>query len=402
MSSSEALQSKLARLQRGFLAVGLLALLLGALLGLRNAAASQQFFRSYLFAYVYWMLFPMGSMALLMTHHLTGGWWGRPLQRPFEAATRTLWLMAVLVIPILFRLQVLYPWTRPGELVDDTVGHFKFMYLQPAAFVHRTIIYFVLLLLIATFFSKWSQEMDRTANPALQDRMRAWSGPAVIVWAFVLTLAMVDWVMSLEPHWFSTIYGMMFIVICCLAALSWAIFLLRMLWDYQPIQGTISDKRFIDLGSLLMAFVMLWAYLSFSQFLIIWAGNLKDEIPWYISRAFGAWGFIAAMLLLLHFFLPFFLLLQRRVKRRVARLSKVAAWMLALSLVDVYWLVVPSFTVSPDGPHVQPRIHPSDIFTVVGIGGLWLGVFFWQLRRAPLLPLHDPRFEGVLLHESGD
>ncbi|MGC1661600.1 MAG: hypothetical protein WA737_16455 [Candidatus Acidiferrales bacterium] len=402
MSLSDALQAKLSRLQRGFFSVGILALLLGAFLGLRSPDASAQFMHSYLFAYIYWIAFPLGAMALLMTHHLSGGWWGRPLQRPFEAASRTIVLMALLVIPILLKIHTLYAaWATPGALVDDTVGHFKFIYLQPHAFVIRAIIYFALLILFVAGLSGWSRELDRTGNPALQERMRAFSGPMLVFWSFILTLAMVDWVMSLEPHWFSTIYGMLFIVIDCLAALAGVIFLLTWLWDEEPIKGSMTEKRLIDLGSLLLAFVMLWAYLSFDQFLIIWAGNLKDEIPWYMTRAFGPWGVIAAVLIALHFFVPFFLLLFRGVKRRIARLSKVALWILALTVVDIYWLVCPSFR-TPAGAPVGPGIHPSDILAFVGIGGLWLGAFIWQLRRAPLLPLHDPRFEGVLLHEHGD
>jgi hypothetical protein len=202
--------------------------------------------------------------------------------------------------------------------------------------------------------------------------------------------------MSLEPHWFSTIYGMLFIVIECLAALAFTLFVLRMVADYEPVKDVVAPKRFNDLGSLMLAFVMLWAYLSFDQLLIIWAGNLKDEIPWYMQRAFGKWAPVGVFLLIFHFAVPFLLLLQRTIKRRVRALAMVAAWVFVLTLVDIYWIVVPSYEV------YAPRLHLLDIFAVIGIGGIWVAFFVFQLKKLPLLPVHDPRFEGVLSHEHGD
>jgi uncharacterized BrkB/YihY/UPF0761 family membrane protein len=212
---------------------------------------------------------------------------------------------------------------------------------------------------------------------------------------------MIDWVMSLEPAWFSTIYGMIFMIVAALTAMSFIIFVLRRLVDDErgrQIKEKATPGQFNDLGNLMLAFTMLWAYLSFSQFLIIWAGNIKDEIPWYITRAFGSWGKLAVVLIVLHFALPFLLLLQRNIKRRVGRLATVAALMLVLSIVDVYWLMVPAY--EQDGPHLGSLVW--DIFYVVVIGFIWIATYFWQLGRMPLLPLHDPRFEGALQHEHGD
>ncbi len=178
--------------------------------------------------------------------------------------------------------------------------------------------------------------------------------------------------------------------------MSFVIFVLRQLSDFEPLRDAVTAAQFNDLGNLMLAFVMLWAYLSYSQFLIIWAGNLKEEIPWYMTRAFGGWGGVAVVLMVLHFALPFLLLLQRGVKRRLARLSVVAGMLIVLSLLDVYWLVVPAF--EPIGP----RVHASDILAVLGIGGVWIGTYFWQLAKMPLLPLHDPRFAEGLEHQHGD
>jgi len=244
--------------------------------------------------------------------------------------------------------------------------------------------------------NRWSREQDQTGNPALADRMNAISGPGLVFWGFAVSGAAVDWVMSLEPHWYSTIYGLLFIAIEALIGLSFTLFMLRMLSDFPPIKDSVAPSRYNDLGNILLAFVMLWAYLSFSQLLITWAGNLKEEIPWYTQRAFGGWAPVGVSLIVLHFFVPFLLLLQRGVKRRLRVLSIVAGWMIALTLVDIYWIVVPSWEKA------APRVHLTDIFAVLGLGGLWVAAFAWQLKKLPLLPLHDPRFEGVLVHEHGD
>jgi hypothetical protein len=197
-------------------------------------------------------------------------------------------------------------------------------------------------------------------------------------------------------HWFSTIYGMIFMIISALTSMSFVIFVERRLAGYEPLRGSATPAQYNDQGNLMLAFVMLWAYLSYSQFLIIWSGNLKEEIPWYVTRAFGGWGTVAVVLMVLHFALPFLLLLQRSVKRKLARLSLVAGVLIVLSLVDVYWLIVPAF--DPKGP----RVHAMDILAVLGIGGVWMGTYFWQLKKIPLLPLRDPRFAGELEHQHGD
>jgi hypothetical protein len=313
----------------------------------------------------------------------------------------------VLFVPILagMWMKILYPWNfdsvRP-ELLDNPDYKFKMAYLTPQFFTVRAVIYFVVLLGLAFFLNKWSREQDATDNPetdvVMKNRLEAMSGPGIILWGLVVTFAMIDWVMSLEPRWFSTIYGMIFMIVGALTAMSFMIVNLRRRADQEPYLSTITPQRYNDLGNLMLAFTMLWAYLNFSQFLIIWAGNIHDEIPWYMSRAFGPWAKVAVVLIVLHFALPFLLLLQRNVKRRVERLGRVAGMMMILSMVDVYWLIVPAY--EPDKIQFIPLL--LDLLFVVLIGALWLGVYFWQLKRMPLLPLHDPRFEGVLHHEHGD
>jgi hypothetical protein len=358
-----------------------------------------QFFQSYLLAFVYWMVFAMGSLAVLQLHHMTGGKWGLPIRRILEAGSRTIPVMFVLFLPMLLGIKKIYPWAaNPDVLGDEPADHFRHMWLQPGFFIVRAVIYFAIWNLLAFLLNKWSAEQDRTGELIFKERMTALAAPGTILWAVSWSWAMIDWVMSLEPTWYSSIYGMVFMVISCLAALSFCVVMLRTFDDYQPLHDSYAPARLNDIGNLMLTFTLLWTYMSFAQFLIIWSGNLKQEIPWYKTRVFTLWGWVAAALLILHFFVPFFILLQRRVKRRVERLSVLAAWMLFITLIDVYWLVVPAF----GNMRSRPLPHLLDFLALIGIGGIWFGAFMRQLNRMPLLPLHDPRFEGVLEHQHGD
>jgi hypothetical protein len=392
MSDLSAVHARLDRLQRIAVTSGAIGLILCGVFAMQDRT---QLFRSYLFAYVFWLAIPMGCMAILMLHHLTGGWWGYPIRRLLEAGTRTFVWMAALFLPVLAGMKHLYKWAQPAQVAADPLLQYKRPYLNPGFFTVRVVIYFAIWIGLAWLLNKWSSEQDRTADPRLATRLEAMSGPGLILWGIAVTYSSIDWVMSLEAHWFSTMYGMIVMVVAALTAMSFVVFVLRTLSGEEPIAGAVSASQFQDLGNLMLAFVMLWAYLSFSQFLIIWAGNIKNEIPWYVARAFGGWGVIAVILIVLHFALPFLLLLQRNVKRRLKMLSIVAGILIVLSLVDVYWLVAPAYETS------GPRVSPVDIFAVVGIGGVWLAGFFSQLKKWPLLPEHDPRFEGVFEHEQG-
>jgi hypothetical protein len=393
MNSPETYGPQLDRVQKRAGFVGVVGFLFCVLIFFRDR---DQFFHSYLYAYIYWISIPFGSIAILMLHHLTGGRWGYPLRRILEAGTRTLPLMAVLYIPIWFGMSRLYPWTNPDEFPDDYLHHFKKTYLSPGFFTARTILYFMILFGIIYLLNKWSADQDRTGDPIIQHRLGFMSGPAVVLWAFVVTGAAFDWVMSLEPEWYSTIYGLIFVDVEVLLTLSFVLFVFGRLSKDGPLKDSVRIQDYNDQGNLMFAFLMLWGYLSFDQFLLIYATNLKDEIPWYLTRAFTGWGFVASFLIVFHFFVPFFLLLQRAIKRKLRLLSRVAAFMIVLTMVDIYWLVTPAF--DKKGPH----LHPMDIFALIGIGGIWVSTFAWQLKRMPILPLHDPRFEGVLLHEHGD
>jgi hypothetical protein len=304
-----------------------------------------------------------------------------------EAGTRTFSLMAILFVPVWLGMSHLYPWVQTP---------IKTWYLNTRFFTVRAVIYFAIWLTLSHFLNKWSSEQDKTGDPKLLTSLETISAPGLILWGIAVTYASIDWAMSLDPHWFSTMYGMIFMIVGALGGMSFVIFVLRMLSGHEPVKSIVTASQFNDLGNLLLAFVMLWAYLSFSQFIIIWAGNLKNEAPWYMTRAFGGWALVAVFLILLHFAVPFLLLLQRPMKRNLGALSMISGMLIVLSSLDVYWLIMPSF--DSDGPH----LHATDFLALIGIGGLWVGTFFWQLRKWPMLPQHDPRFEGALQHEHGD
>lgn len=369
--------------------VGLGLCLLGAFLN------PEQFFRSYLLAYLFWTGIALGSFAIVMLHHLTGGGWGFVIRRLLEAGTRTLPLMAVLFVPLLFGLPDLYVWARPAEVAGDALLQHKSAYLNVPFFLFRTVVYFAIWIGVTYFLNKWSVEQDRTAEPLLTRRLQVLSGPGLVLYGLTATFASIDWAMSLEPHWFSTIYGVMFIVGQVLATLALMILMAVLLADREPLSNVVSPAYLVDLGNLLLAFVMFWAYMAFSQYIVIWSGNLPEEITWYLHRTTGGWQWIALFLIIFHFAVPFLLLLSRVTKRNVQMLSAVAGALIVIRLVDLFWLVVPAFH------HTGLAIHWMDLVAPVGVGGIWMWFFIWQLKGRPLLPLHDPRLEGIVSHVRG-
>ncbi len=350
------------------------------------------FYRAYLIAFLFWIGVTVGCLALLMLQHLTGGQWSLIIRRILEAGTRTLPLMAVAALPILAGMKSLYVWARPDQ--TDPVILAKHAYLNPAFFAARMVFYFAAWFVLAHFLSKWSREEDRGASLPLWGRMEALSGGGLVLFGFTLNFAAVDWVMSLEPRWYSTIYGLLLMTGMTLGAMAFVIVVLIWLSAKEPLSSAVTPSYFQDLGSILLMFVMLWAYLEFSQYLIIWGENLSGEIPWYLRRLQGGWGIVGLMLVLLNFALPFFLLLFRHVKRRMRSLMLVAILVLLMRLVDMCWMVLPAFRDS------QPawRLLWMVVLLPLGMGGVWFGYFAWQLQQMPLLPVNDPRMKEVTGH----
>lgn len=391
MSMSDTPDVQLGSMQKPALVVGVAASVLLAAMAFASAD-KDQFFRSYLFGYVFCMAFPMGSLALLMLHHLTGGGWGFVIRRLCEAGTRTFALMAVLFLPLVAGISRLYPWTKAGWAVEAAKrAPFKATYLSQPFFLGRAVMYFLIWIALGYLLSKWSMEEDETGNAGLHDRMEALSAPGLILYGLTATFAVIDWVMSLDPDWMSTMYGLIFVVVHVFTAMAFLILMASRFSDHEPLATVATPSRFHDLGTLLFAFTMLWAYLSFSQFLIIWAGNLKSEITWYLHRGLGEWSWLAALLLVFHFFVPFFILLNRPIKRRKHLMARVAVTLIVVSALDVFWIVTPSFFPAPS-------FHITDLLSVLAIGGLWFWAFARQAQGRPLVPLHDPRMEEAVEH----
>jgi hypothetical protein len=373
--------------QKRSLAVGLITAVLcagGALI------FPPAFFRTYLSAYIFWVGIPVGSLALLMLHHLVGGRWGFMIQRVLEAAIQTLPLMALLFVPLFFGLSDLYPWARTEVVAADPLLRQKAAYLNIPFFVARTVGYFAVWIVLGRLLVTWSLQQDRTADNTLTLRLQRLSGPGLVLYGLTVSFAAIDWMMSLEPKWYSTIFGMIFMVSFGLAALALAILATRFLETEKPLAHVASPDRWHDLGNLLLALVMFWAYLNFSQFLLIWSENLAEEIPWYLHRIAGGWEWVALALILFQFALPFVLLLSRDTKRNSQTLAAVAAAILFMHWLDTLWLVVPSFYPA------RFHFHWLDIAAPVAIGGLWLAAFIGYLKARSLLPLHDPRFTELL------
>ncbi len=380
------------RLQQRALIVGVVGSVLCLIGWLRWPA---QFFQSYIDAFLLILGLSLGSMGLLMLQHLTSGQWGIIIRRPLEAATRTLWLVAVLFLPVILGMKYLYgAWLNAPATGEGSLSNFQKTYLTPHNFIIRAVIYFAVWLALVAMLNRWSRQQDvDTANRALRRKFKMLSGPGIILYVFGVGFASIDWAMSLSPHWFSTIYGFIFVVGQVISSLCLVIVVAVLLARTAPMAGLVQARHLSDLGKLLLAFVMLWAYFSFSQLLIIWSGNLPDEISFYRSRLYGSWGLVAVLILILHFFTPFFMLLSRDLKRSASLLPKVALLLIVMRLVDLFWTTRPEFTSS-----ALPNWF--DIVVPVTLFGLWLAFFARTLKTLPLLPLGDPKLEEAIeVHE---
>ena len=353
--------------------------------------AGDAFWQSYLIAYIFWTGITIGSLALLMLQYLSGGAWGLVSRRIFEASTRTLPLLAVLFVPIWLKLPVLYKWARPEAAADEIIQQ-KAAYLNVPFFTIRTVLFFVVWGTLIYLLTKWSSEQDeRPARPAGQadPKFGVLSGPGIVLYVITITFMSIDWVMSLDPHWYSTIYGVLTLGGQGLATFAFTILILSQLKAFAPMSHVLKADHFHDLGKLMFAFTMLWAYFSVSQLLIIWSANLPEEIPFYLERLHGPWFVVSVVLLLGQFVAPFILLLSRRFKRDSRIVSRIAIVVLIMRVVDITWNIGPVFR------HEGSAISWIDFAVVLGMGGLWLWLFFRNLASRLLLPVRDPYFKDV-------
>ena len=380
------------RLQRNALmagGIGILLCIVGAI------KAPQIFFPSYLMGYMLVLGLALGSLGLLMLQHLTGGHWGIVIRRPLESATRTLPLLAILFLPIAFGMKHLYgAWLDPERVHEEPLSTLQQSYLTTNGFYLRAAIYFAVWIGLMLIFNSWSRQQDvNQADRALRRRLKMLAGPGIILYVFAMTFAAIDWVMSITPHWASTIYGFLFVAGQLISSMSLMIAVVVLLSRTAPMAGLIQKRHIHDCGKLLLAFVMLWAYFDFSQLLIIWSGNQPEEITFYRSRLHGGWGVVAVIVLIFHFFVPFFLLLSRDLKRNSRLLPKVAIWLIFMRLVDLFWMTRPEFTA---------RAWPTwiDVAVPIGLIGLWVGFFAFNLKQLPLLPLGDPKLSEAIAHHE--
>jgi len=303
------------------LVVGLVALAAAAVIAAVSSGGTLRgfgdvFWRPYLVAYVLWTGVAVGSMSIMMLHHLSGGGWGVVLRRLFEAASRTLPLCLILFVPIVVAVltHTLYPWTMP-EIAAEAIIKKKAIFLNTPFFLARTLFYFAVWFALAYFLNKWSLAQDTEEDPrrsrSLRERMQNLSGPGILLFGLTVTFAGIDWIMTLEPEWFSTIFGLLIMAGFGLTSFAFAILAAVWLRGHGRLVEVYQPRHFHDHGKLLLAFVMIWAYFSFSQFLIIWSANLPEEIPWYLRRLRGGWQYVALGLIIFHFALPFVLLLSR-------------------------------------------------------------------------------------------
>lgn len=374
-------------------AVGVAVCVLGALLPDTRVI----FFRAWLVGVNFVLGIAVGSLALLMMQWLTGGNWGYALRRPLEAATRTFPVLFILFLPVLLGLPLLYEWADPAAVEHDVNLQHKAPFLNVPFVIGRLVVYFLLWGGLAWLLNGWSRRQDETRDRTWLARCETLSGPGLVVLALCVTFYAIDFLMSLEPEWYSTIYGPMIGMGQVLSGFCFAVTVFLLVSDGPPLERVAVPQTLRDFGSLMLAFVMVWAYLSFSQFLLIWSGNLPEEVPWYLARIQGGWQLAALALVLFHFALPFALLLSVDIKTRRRRLLRVCVLLLVMRVIDLLWLIVPAFHHAAEGESGAGAVLGILLYpvAVIGIGGLWLAYYFYQLQRLPLLPLLNPGEEAA-------
>ncbi len=364
----------------------------------------EQALRSWLLGFVFWGGIGIGCLGVLILQYLTGGAWGVVTRRILEAGSRTIPILFALFLPIMFGVTFLYEWTH---LPDDEIVKWRQPYLSAEWFIIRAVLYFILWYLMAHFLNKWSLQQDAAngydeAAKPLADSGK-FSGPALAFFILVVSFAAIDWVMTLDPHWFSTMWGFLFVAGWGLSCFCFVVAILAYLSDKAPMNRIVGKRHFHDLGKLMLALVMVWAYFNFSQFLIIWSGNIPEETPWYLTRGTGGWGVVGLILILFHFAFPFLVLLTRDVKIRAKWLATLAIFILILRLTDMYYLIGPNPRISTHGKSLDffSSISWMDFAAPLAVGGIWLWFFIGELAKRPLVPINDPYLPNAIEHGKG-
>jgi hypothetical protein len=362
-----------------------------AALGMGNP---KQFYFSWLVSFLFFLSLALGALFFVLIQYASQGGWGIVLRRIGETTFCTLPVLAVLFIPVLFGLHDLYEWTVPGATDHDAVLRWKAPFLNVPFFLTRAALYFAIWSFIALTYFRGSRGQDVTGDPATSARLRRFAGPAIIVLALTSTFASIDWIMSLTPHWYSTMFGVYFFAgsfVGFIALLSVVAVAMR---GAGLLDAVISTEHLHDVGKFLFAFTAFWAYIAFSQFFLMWYANLPEETIWYKARIEGSWLPVSLFLMAGHFGIPFLYLMGRTVKRKGATLAVGGAWILAMHFVDIYWQVMP--TLHPEG--FSPS--PLDVAAFLAVGGCFVAAAGWLIRRQALVPLRDPRLSESLAFEN--
>ncbi len=373
------------------------------LLGLFSGAVFQGLLIGYL------LVFGLGisGLGLVMLHHLCGGSWSFVAQRIAEACSRTLWFLFFIGMPILFggaKFSTIFPWANEAFLAlpeNEYIAHMsrlKHGFLNFNMFVLCYFVYFGLWLTLATLYNKWSLDLDRTGDPKLIKKQKVVAGFGCVIYVVSMTFAATHWGMSTDPTFFSTIYGAWMIAGYALSMMCFCVIMLTFLSNEGPLSHKISSKIYHHFGNFMLGFTIFWSYLSFSPFLIIWNGNLPEEIRWYIDRSGGGLTLMTVFLIAFVWFTPMWRLLMRQNKTNPVTLRKIAIYVLATRFVDMYWNIAPSFENNHSTLNIFTII--CSLGAVAGIGGLWLWVFFNELKKRPILPQQDPREELMFLKDK--
>jgi hypothetical protein len=381
---------RIGRVQRWAVITGVAAtvlLLLGVLIDLSH------FFQAYLVAFLFWLGISLGCLMLLMVHMLAGGPWGFPIQRILTAGARTIPLMAVLFLPLLLGIEYLYVWTEPEVVQADELLRQKAAYLNVPFFTGRSLFYLVVWIVLSLVLTRASYRLDVTGDVRLVRRAQRVSGPGLILLVVTVSFAAIDWSMSLEPYWYSSIYGLLIISGQVLGALSLAVALLALLHDRPPLAGLLRPLLVGDLGKLLLSTLLGWFYFAFIQYLVVWSANLPEEVVWYLNRSSGGWQWVALAVVALHFVLPFILFVLHHDRWRVAPLARIALLLLAMQLLHTYWLVIPAFRPG------ELVVHWLDLVAPLAMGGIWLALFARHLRRHRLVPFRHPKYVEMVEEE---
>ncbi len=396
MADFEINDPRLKEMQKRFLVVGIVGIV--ASLGMIAISGTNEFFQGYLLAFLFWNGLALGCMHVLMLHHIVAGGWGFVIQRILEAASRNLWWMPILFLPMMYPLFTgnvhVWPWTNDEFLAGNAVVASKTAYLDENFFVARFILYYACWLGLVYCLNGWSKQLDATNDQKLPVRLRQISSIGMVIYILTVTFAVTDWGMSIEPEWFSTIYPPIHFAGYGLCALVFSILMLALVHKSRPLADVMSMEYFTQLGGLTLGITIAWSYFSFSQFLITWSGNLPEEIGFFLHRTDNSLIVWAVILILFHFAIPLLFLLQRLVKNNLRWLVMMAALIFTMRFVDLTYLIKPSFI----GNHNQFPLGLMDIFLFIGIGGVWMSRFFAELAKRPLLPLNDERMPGALDH----